>query len=56
MKKVLFASLYLMASVFMLTACSDDDDNNNSSEMPQEGPVEVFDELSFLQISIVSID
>ena len=56
MKKVLFASLYLMASVFMLTACSDDDDNNNSSEMPQEGAVEVFDELSFLQNSIVSID
>ena len=56
MKKVLLASLYLMASVFMLTACSDDDDDSNASEMPQEGPVEFFDELSFLQNSIVEID
>ena len=56
MKKVLLASLYLMASVFMLTACSDDDDDNNASEMPQEGEVEFFDELSFLQNSIVEID
>ena len=55
MKKVLLASLYLMASVFMLTACSDDDDNN-ASEMPQEGEVEFFNELSFLQNSIVEID
>ena len=56
MKKVLLASLYLMASVFMLTACSDDDDDNNASEMPQEGEVEFFNELSFLQNSIVEID
>lgn len=56
MKKVLLASLYLMASVFMLTACSDDDDDSNASEMPQEGEVEFFDELSFLQNSIVEID
>lgn len=45
-----------MASVFMLTACSDDDDDSNASEMPQEGEVEFFDELSFLQNSIVEID
>ena len=56
MQKVLLASFYLMASMFMLTACSDDDDNNNASEMPQEGAVEFFDELSFLQNSIVEID